>query len=89
MEKSFADRGLKVATLRLMNNVSLDAVVRRQIHEGVVAVVQLYNAATATARIPLKVFNRSPDLKNVNFESMFPLVFDEFSLLITDLFTRL
>ena len=68
VEKQFNDRGLRVAVLRLMPNMPLNAVVRRQIYEGVVAVVQLYRAARASGKIPLKVFDRSAGINNVRFE---------------------
>ena len=67
IEKSFRDRGLRVAVL-MMPNVSYQAVVKRQILEGVQAIVKLNRAAQTTGKISLQVFDRSGGVNNVRFE---------------------
>ncbi|SLM41203.1 RNA recognition motif domain [Lasallia pustulata] len=67
IEKSFRDRGLRCDFL-LLPRVPLAAVVRRQILEGVRAVVKMGRNAQATGKIPLQVFDRSGGENNVRFE---------------------
>ena len=67
IEKAFRARGLRVAVL-MMPNVSLAALVRRQIIEGVEAVVKLYRASRISGKIPLQVFDRTGGANNVRFE---------------------
>ncbi|MCJ1350324.1 MAG: hypothetical protein MMC33_000305 [Icmadophila ericetorum] len=68
IEKSFRDRTLRPEIMMLPRMVPLDAVVRRQILEGVAAVVKLSRSAQITGKIPLQVFDRSKDPTNVSFE---------------------
>ena len=67
IEKAFRDRGLRVAVL-MMPNLSLSSLVRRQILEGVEAVVKLYRASRISGKIPLQVFDRSGGANNIRFE---------------------
>lgn len=67
VEKAFRDRALRVAVL-VMPNVPLASVVRRQILEGVQAVIKLYRASRMTGKIPLQVFDRSQGVNSVHFE---------------------
>ena len=70
VEKGFRDRGLRVGIL-VMPNVPLQAVVRRQILEGVLAVVKLGRDALNTGRIPIQIFDRSGGASNVRFEGIY------------------
>ena len=71
VEKGFRDRGLRVG-VTVMPNVSLQAVIRRQILEGVHAVVKLARDALNTGRIPIQIFDRSNGVSNVRFEGTSP-----------------
>ena len=46
----------------------LDAVVKRQILEGVQAVVKIFRQSQVTGKIPLQVFDRSGGVDNVRFD---------------------
>lgn len=65
--QSFRDRGLRCEILQLPR-VSLAAVIRRQVIEGVQAVVKIFRTSQVTGKIPLQVFNRSSGAENVKFE---------------------
>ena len=54
-----------------MPRASLASVVKRQILEGVLAVVKLYRGAQNTGKIPLQLFDRSGGVDNVRFEGLF------------------
>lgn len=45
----------------------LQAVIRRQILEGVIAVVELSRASQYTGKIPLQIFDRSGGADNVRY----------------------
>ncbi|KAI9878674.1 MAG: hypothetical protein M1830_010822 [Pleopsidium flavum] len=68
VEKSFRDRSIRCDVLVLSPRLSLAAVVRRQILEGVQAVVKLTRQAQFSGKIPLQVFNRSAGVDNVQFD---------------------
>ena len=70
IEKSFRDRGLRCDTLKLPR-VSLAAVVKRQVLEGVQAVVKILRQSQVTGKIPLQVFDRRGGVDNVRFEGNF------------------
>ena len=67
VEKGFRDRGLRVNVL-VMPNIPLQAIIRRQILEGVLAVVKLFRDALTTGRISIQIFDRSGGASNVRFE---------------------
>ena len=67
VEKGFRDRGLRVNVL-VMPNIPLQAIIRRQILEGVLAVVKLFRDALTTGRISIQIFDRSAGASNVRFE---------------------
>lgn len=67
IEKSFRDRGLRCDVLQLPR-VSMAAVVKRQIIEGVQAVVKILRQSQVTGKIPLQVFDRRGGQDNVRFE---------------------
>ena len=67
IEKSFRDRGLRCDVLQLPR-VSMAAVVKRQILEGVQAVVKILRQSQVTGKIPLQVFDRRGGQDNVRFE---------------------
>ena len=68
MEKSFRERGIRCDSLLLSPRLPLAAVIRRQILEGVQAVVKLTRQAQFSGKIPLQVFNRSAGVDNVQFD---------------------
>ena len=67
IEKTFRDRGLTCTVFQLPR-VSLVAVIKRQILEGVLAVVKIFRQSQVTGKIPLQVFDRSAGAENVRFE---------------------
>lgn len=67
IQQSFRDRSLRCEVLQLPR-VSMAAVVKRQILEGVQAVVKIFRRSQVTGKIPLQVFNRSQGLNDVQFD---------------------
>lgn len=67
VEHAFSSRSLRVDSLLLSPRLSLDAVVKRQVLEGVLAVCKITRQALSTGKIPLLVFNRR-SVGNVGFE---------------------
>ena len=67
IQQSFRDRGLHCDVLQLPR-VSLAAVVKRQVVEGVQAVVKIFRRSQNTGKIPLQVYNRSGGADNVRFD---------------------
>ncbi|EEH37502.2 hypothetical protein PAAG_07920 [Paracoccidioides lutzii Pb01] len=67
IESSFQDRGLRTDVLILSPRISLAAVVRRQIIEGVLAIIKLSRTNQYSGKIPLQVFDRSGGSDNVKF----------------------
>lgn len=67
IEKSFRDRGLRCDALQLPR-VSLAAVIKRQMLEGVQAVVKIFRQSQVTGKIPLQVFDRSGGVDNIRFD---------------------
>ncbi|CAL8577876.1 nuclear polyadenylated RNA-binding protein 3 [Xanthoria parietina] len=67
IEKTFRDRGLTCSTFQLPR-VSLVAVIKRQILEGVQAVVKILRQSQVTGKIPLQVFDHSAGVDNVRYE---------------------
>ena len=72
IEKSFRDRGLRCDVLQLSRGVSLVAVVKRQIIEGVQAVVKIIRQSQNTGKIPLQIFDRKAGADNVRFDGKNP-----------------
>jgi hypothetical protein len=68
VEQSFTARGVRVGTLRLAPRLNEDAVVKRQILEGVLAVVKLKRTNQDTSKIGLTIFKRKPGMRDVQFE---------------------
>jgi hypothetical protein len=68
VEQSFTARGVRVGTLRLAPRLNEDAVVKRQILEGVLAVVKLKRANQDTSKIGLTIFKRKAGMRDVQFE---------------------
>ncbi|KAK5734364.1 nuclear polyadenylated RNA-binding protein 3 [Elasticomyces elasticus] len=70
VEKAFSARGVRVDVLLLSPRLSEQAVIRRQIVEGVTAVVKLAKRNQDTGKIGLQVFDRSggQGLGSVKFE---------------------
>ena len=73
IEKSFRDRGLRCDILQLPR-IPLDAVIKRQILEGVQAVVKIFRQSQVTGKIPLQVFDRRGGVDHVRFEGMPKLI---------------
>lgn len=67
VQRAFWERGLKVNAMFLNPRFPRDAVIQRQVLEGVHAVVELDMRAQNTAKIPLQVFDRSAG-SNVRFD---------------------
>ncbi|RMD39719.1 hypothetical protein DV735_g5415, partial [Chaetothyriales sp. CBS 134920] len=67
VEDGFRAKGLRVATIWLSARLPLQAVVKRQILEGVQGVVKLIHHNQFTGKIPLQVFDRCAGASNVNF----------------------
>ncbi|KAK0935173.1 nuclear polyadenylated RNA-binding protein 3 [Friedmanniomyces endolithicus] len=68
VEQAFVSRGVRVDVLLLSPRLSEQAVIRRQIVEGVVAVVKLGKANQSLGRIGLQVFDRRGGVGSVTFE---------------------
>ena len=67
IQQSFRGRGLRCDVLQ-MPRVSLEAVLKRQIVEGVQAVVQILRKSQVTGKIPLRVYSRNAGIDNVRFD---------------------
>lgn len=65
-------RGVRVDVLMLTARWPEEAVVRRQILEGVLAVVHLYRADRLKNKVSLRIFNRSGGANNVTFDRKGP-----------------
>lgn len=61
-------RGIKTHVMLLGPRLPIAAVIRRQILEGVLAVVQLTLRSQGSSKIPLQVFDRSGGANNVRFD---------------------
>jgi hypothetical protein len=68
VEDQLRARGLRTDALFLSPRLPVDLVVKRQILEGVVAVVKLTRGNQQTGKIPLQVFDRSAGIGNVRFD---------------------
>lgn len=67
-ENEIKSRGLKTEVMFLSPRLPVDVVIRRQILEGVTAVVRLTRSAQNASKIPLQVFDRSRGADNVRFD---------------------
>ncbi|KAK5126237.1 hypothetical protein LTR85_010472 [Meristemomyces frigidus] len=68
VENAFSGRGVRVDVLLLSPRLSEQAVIRRQIVEGVVAVTKLTTANQNTGKIGLQIFDRRGGAGSVKFE---------------------
>ncbi|RFU30851.1 hypothetical protein B7463_g5495, partial [Scytalidium lignicola] len=68
VEGEFRTRAVKTETMFLSPRLPLDAVIRRQILEGVHAVSQLDMRSQNSSKIPLQVFDRQGGANNVRFD---------------------
>ena len=68
VEEEIRKRGLKVETLFLSPRLPLEIVVKRQILEGVMAVIKLTRRTQDASKIPLQVFDRSKGADNVRYD---------------------
>ncbi|KAF2661540.1 hypothetical protein K491DRAFT_586856 [Lophiostoma macrostomum CBS 122681] len=67
VEDSFRQQGLKADVLILSPRLSEGAVIRRQIVEGVLAIVKLNTATLSKSKVNLQVFDRRGGAGNVQF----------------------
>ncbi|ETN45380.1 uncharacterized protein HMPREF1541_09211 [Cyphellophora europaea CBS 101466] len=67
VEDAFRAKGLKASTTWLSPRLPLQAVIKRQILEGVHAIVKLLQMNSITHKVPLQVFDRSSGASNVKF----------------------
>jgi len=68
VESELRARGLTTEVMFLSPRLPVDAVVRRQIVEGVTAVAKLTRGCQTRSTIPLQVFDRSRGVDNVRFD---------------------
>ena len=68
VEAEIKKRGLKTEVMFLHPRLPVDLVIRRQILEGVTAVVRLTRRTQDASKIPLQVFDRSRGADNVRFD---------------------
>jgi nuclear polyadenylated RNA-binding protein 3 len=68
VQKAFYDRGLKSDVMFLNPRFPRDAVIQRQVLEGVHGVIELDARAQGTGTISLQVFDRSAGASNVRFD---------------------
>jgi hypothetical protein len=68
VQNAFRASSLSAAVLAMPGQVSLDAVVKRQIVEGVMAVVKLFRESLMTGKISVQIFDRSGGLNSVRFD---------------------
>jgi hypothetical protein len=67
VEQTFRAKGLRASTIWLNQRLPMQAVVKRQILEGVQAIVKLIQHNQFNQKVPLQVFDRSAGASNVNF----------------------
>jgi hypothetical protein len=67
VEDSFRAKGLRASTIWLSPRLPLQAVIKRQIVEGVHGLVKLLQVNSMSYKIPLQVFDRSSGASNVKF----------------------
>ncbi|KAI6245896.1 hypothetical protein HI914_06136 [Erysiphe necator] len=68
VENELHSRGIKTEVMFLSPRVSIEAVIRRQIFEGVHAVSRLSSTSQNSSKIPLQVFDRQGGVNNVRFD---------------------
>jgi nuclear polyadenylated RNA-binding protein 3 len=68
VEGEMRARGIRTEVMLLSPRISLPAVIRRQILEGVLAVAQLTRSSQDAKKIPLQVFDRTGGANNVRFD---------------------
>ena len=68
VEKAFSTRGVRVDVLLLSPRLSEEAVVRRQIVEGVFAVSKLKRVNQEVGKIGLTIFKRTGGMRDIQFE---------------------
>ncbi|TVY49264.1 putative RNA-binding protein [Lachnellula occidentalis] len=68
VEGEFLSRGIKTEVMFLSARLPLQAVIRRQILEGVYAVLQLDMRSQIESKVPLQVFDRQGGANNVRFD---------------------
>ncbi|RMY65837.1 hypothetical protein D0863_08838 [Hortaea werneckii] len=68
VERAFSTRGIRVDVLLLSPRLDEQAVIRRQIVEGVTAVSRLTRTNQDTGKIGLRIFDRRGGQNNVKFE---------------------
>ena len=71
VEDVFRQQNLRIDVLILSPRLSEAAVTRRQIVEGVLAIVKLDASSVAKSKISLQVFDRRGGAGNVQFNGMY------------------
>lgn len=79
IEQGFRSKALRVETILLNPRITLAAVVKRQIIEGVQAVVKLTRNSQYAGKVPLQVFDRAGGGTSVNFNGKLPSLLHCFS----------
>lgn len=72
VENAFKERNLRCDVLLLSPRLSEAAVIRRQVLEGVLAVVRLTRDHQATGKLSLQLFDRRDGADNIKFERKHP-----------------
>ena len=75
IENIFKDRGIRCDVLLLSPRLSEQAVIKRQILEGVSCVVRLTRMSIATGKLSLQLFDRRHGQGDVRFERKLILYF--------------
>ena len=70
VSKGFRNRGIRTDVLFLSPRLQLQAVLKRQIVEGVQAAVRLGRQSQNTGKIPLQVYDRRGGTENVRFDGL-------------------
>lgn len=71
IQQAFRDRGLRCDVQQLPRGVNLQTLIKRQILEGVRAVVKIHRKSQVTGKIPLQVFDRSMGMGDIRFDGRF------------------
>lgn len=74
VDNAMKARGVRVEVLIIGPRLPEEAVVRRQIIEGVLGIVRLNRVDRMKNKVPLQLFNRSAGFGSVTFDRMFSLI---------------
>jgi hypothetical protein len=68
VENAFRTRGVRIDSVQISPRVSEEAVVKRQVVEGVLAICKLRRSNQDTGKIGLTIFKRRVGVREVQFE---------------------